>query len=144
MDSTCLQRFSLESALNASRIDDTPMPFEERRLRYTSYLDEALEWARKLEKQEPSAAHHLEGTLGELQFFSLPECCMNPDAKKKHTSPLRQNQGHFVTRPGFQSFLRPTWSNGKTVVFFCCLRAKLVLTVRTTPIFKRYSLRKSW
>ncbi len=83
--STTLQRFSLESALNASRIDDPPMPVEERRVRYTSYLAEALEWAHKLQEQQPSAAHRLEGTLGELQFFSLPECCMNPETGKKHS-----------------------------------------------------------
>jgi len=81
-DSTCLQRFSLESALKATRTDETPMPFAERRANYKRYLDEAMEWAVKLEKQGPSESHLLEGTLGELQFFTLPECCLNPDTNK--------------------------------------------------------------
>lgn len=78
-DSTCLQRFSLESALKASRVDETPMPFEQRRANYTKYLDEAMQWASQLEQQDSPAPHLLEGALGELQFFSLPECCINPD-----------------------------------------------------------------
>ena len=77
-----LQKFSLESALKAARVDETPMSFDERRNRYTAYLDEALQLARKLEKREPAGSHRLEGKLGELQFFSLPNCCI--DAKKAH------------------------------------------------------------
>ena len=80
--SVSLQKFSLESALKAGRVDETPMSFDERRNRYTAYLDEALQLARKLEKQEPAGSHQLEGKLGELQFFSLPNCCI--DAKKAH------------------------------------------------------------
>jgi len=57
---------------------------DERRTRYTSYLDEALQLARKFEKQGSSTPHQLEGTLGELQFFSLPECCLNAEAENKH------------------------------------------------------------
>lgn len=81
-DSSSLQRFSLESALNSVNSDETPMPFEERQKRYSSYLDEALALARKLQKRGKSEAHKLEGTLSELQFFALPECCMNPETKK--------------------------------------------------------------
>lgn len=83
-NSTCLQRFSLEAAFKAGKIDETPMPVEERRTRYESYLDEALQWARKLQKQEPVVPHQLAGTLGELQFFALPECCIDPGADSKH------------------------------------------------------------
>jgi len=81
-DTTCLRRFSLESALKARMNDETPMPYEERQVRYSAYLDEAREWARKLQDQHPSVPHMLKGKLGELQFFSLPECCMNADGKK--------------------------------------------------------------
>ena len=81
-DSTCLQAFSLESALKAGGVDETPMPAEERSARYTSYLDDALKCARKLQKQGPPVPHRLEGSLGELQFFGLTECCINPDTKK--------------------------------------------------------------
>ncbi len=83
-DSTCLRRFSLESALKAGGVDETPMPYEERQARYSAYLREALELANELQKQNPSAQHLLEGTLGELQFFSLPECCVNQESRTKH------------------------------------------------------------
>jgi selenocysteine lyase/cysteine desulfurase len=81
-DSTCLQRFSLESALKATRVDETPMSLEERRANYASYLDEARKWASDLEKNAPSTPHLLAGTLGELQFFALPECCVSADTQK--------------------------------------------------------------
>ena len=80
-DSTRLQRFSLEAALEANVDRDPPMPFDERQKRYTNYLEEALKLARKLQKQDPSVEHELEGKLSELQFFALPECCMQPDGK---------------------------------------------------------------
>jgi len=69
-----LQRFSLEAALEAGMGEQMPMPYEERKMRYTGYLEEALRLAQKLQKQDPSVEHALEGTLGELQFFALPEC----------------------------------------------------------------------
>ena len=81
-DSTSLQRFSLEAALEAGMGEVTPMPFEERDKCYSSYLGEALKLAKKLQKQDPSVEHALEGALGELQFFALPECCINPGDKK--------------------------------------------------------------
>ena len=61
---------------------EAPMPFEERQRCYTNYLEEALKLAKKLEKQEPAVEHVLEDKLAELQFFALPECCVNPDGKK--------------------------------------------------------------
>jgi len=83
-DSTILQRFSLESALKARGIDETPMAFDERKARYSSYLEEALELALELQKQFPSAPYHLQGALGELQFFTLPECCIKAENKPKN------------------------------------------------------------
>jgi selenocysteine lyase/cysteine desulfurase len=83
-DSSSLQRFSLESALNATRTDETPMSFKDRQEHYANYLDEAMKWARRLQKQSKSKTHQLEGKLGELQFFALPDCCINPEAKKAH------------------------------------------------------------
>lgn len=77
-----LQRFSLESALEASMGEETPMPFEERQKCYTAYLDEAQKLARKLQKSDASTEHVLEGKAGELQFFALPECCMDTSKKK--------------------------------------------------------------
>ena len=81
-DSTSLQRFSLEAALEAGMGEVTPMPPEERFERYTSYLDQALELARNMQKQHPSVEHTLAGKLGELQFFSLPEGSLNTGKKK--------------------------------------------------------------
>ena len=76
-DPTKLQRFSLQAALEASMGAEPPMPLEERRQRYTQYLDEALHLARKFEKRKMSADHVLQGKAGELQFFTLPECCVD-------------------------------------------------------------------
>jgi len=81
-DPTHLQRFSLESALEASMGEEMPMPYEERQKRYTSYLGEALQLAQKLQKLDPSVEHQLEGALGELQFFALPECSVKPGDDK--------------------------------------------------------------
>jgi selenocysteine lyase/cysteine desulfurase len=85
-DPTCLQRFSLESALGASMRREPPMPHDERRKRYSSYLKEASELAGELQKQQPSVAHHLEGKLAGLQFFALPQCCVNQGSKKPQTT----------------------------------------------------------
>ena len=81
-DPTRLQRFSLEAALEAGMGEQVPMPTAERNKRYTSYLKAASKLARKLQKQNPSVEHALSGKLGELQFFALPECSINPDAEK--------------------------------------------------------------
>ena len=90
-----LQKFSLESALKAGRVDETPMSFDERRNRYTAYLDEALQLARKLEKREPTGSHQLEGKLGELQFFSLPNCCIDTKQAHKQTGLLNKIKSVF-------------------------------------------------
>ena len=82
-DPTRLQRFSLEAALEVSMCEETPMPFEERQKCYKSYLEEAKKLAEKLQKQDQPTKQTLEGTLGELQFFALPECCIQPEGKKQ-------------------------------------------------------------
>ena len=81
-DATTLRRFSLESALKARGVDETPMPHAERRARYTAYLESAMQLAAELQKQNPAELHQLEGSLGELQFFTLPACCVAPGNKK--------------------------------------------------------------
>lgn len=85
-DPTCLQKFSLESALAAKMGEETPMPSQERQECYQRYLEEAAKLARKLKKQNPDIEHELHGALGKLQFFALPECCMNPDSKPTRKS----------------------------------------------------------
>ncbi len=82
-DPTRLQRFSLQAALEASMGEETPMPLEERRKCYESYLREAREMAQKLQKKNLTAEHVLEGKAGELQFFALPDCCMDSDNKTR-------------------------------------------------------------
>ena len=62
--------------------EQTPMPHEEREKHYISYLEQALELAGNLQKQHPSVAHELDGKLGELQFFALPQCCLEAGGKK--------------------------------------------------------------
>ena len=81
-DATTLRRFSLESALKARGVDETPMPHAERRARYTAYLESAMQLAAELQKQNPAELHQLEGSLGDLQFFTLPACCVAPGSKK--------------------------------------------------------------
>ena len=81
-DPSHLQRFSLEAALEAGMGPETPMSFEERQKNYIGYLEEAEKLAAKLQKKDPSVDHVLEGTLGKLQFFSLPGCCMQAGNKK--------------------------------------------------------------
>jgi selenocysteine lyase/cysteine desulfurase len=81
-DPTSLQRFSLEAALAASMAEEKPMSFEERQQRYSDYLKEALHLAKNLQKQAPTVEYVLEGSLKELQFFALPECCMVPESRK--------------------------------------------------------------
>jgi selenocysteine lyase/cysteine desulfurase len=81
-DSTFLQKFSLESALAATMGEETPMSMEVRRACYQRYLKEAHDIARTLEQHGSSIAHELRGTLGKLQFFALPECCMNTEDQK--------------------------------------------------------------
>jgi len=84
IDATALTRFSLESALQARGIDETPMPYDERKARYSAYLQEAQDLADELQRHSPAEQHLLEGTLGELQFFTLPECCVNQETRAKH------------------------------------------------------------
>ncbi len=79
---TSLQRFSLAAALQASMAEEIPMPLAERQRHYSSYLEAALQLAEELQKESPPTEHVLDGVLGELQFFALPECCIKKPGKK--------------------------------------------------------------
>jgi selenocysteine lyase/cysteine desulfurase len=72
----CLQKFSLEAALSASTTDETPMSLEQREACYRSFLNTAMKLATELSGQDTVIERELEGSLGKLQFFSLPECSM--------------------------------------------------------------------
>ncbi len=83
-DPTTLQKFSLRSALESRMVEETPMSVEQRQQSYDSYLKEANQMAEDLQQQELELDYVLDGKLGELQFFALPECCVKPvQAKSK-------------------------------------------------------------
>jgi selenocysteine lyase/cysteine desulfurase len=92
---TRLRRFSLEAALEASMERVPPMSLEERQKCYSSYLEVALDMARKLARKKPLVEHGLSGALGKLQFFSLPECCMEPGGKKPQKGMLGRIRSIF-------------------------------------------------
>ena len=97
-DNITLQRFSLESALLSKPDDEAPMSFENRETCYKNYLEEALNLARKLQKQKPSVQHVLAGKLGELQFFVLPDCCFNQESNKTEKGLMGKLKGIFNHR----------------------------------------------
>ena len=80
-DPSQLQEFSLQSALQARMGEESPMPLEVRRACYQRYLKEAVDMAAELGQQDLHGDHDLDGTLGKLQFFTLPQCCVNPDER---------------------------------------------------------------
>ncbi len=75
-DPVNLQKFSLKAALEARMGDEAPMPLEVRRACYQRYLKEAAELVEELSLKDQGKERELEGNLGKLQFFSLPECCI--------------------------------------------------------------------
>ena len=93
-----LQRFSLEAALGAGKGDESPMPHKERDACYKNYLDEASKFAGKLQKQDSSKDYSLEGKLGELQFFALPECCMQTGGKKSRSRLMGKLKSIFSSK----------------------------------------------
>lgn len=84
-DETCIPAFSLQAALASRMQEEIPMPIAERARRYASHLDEAKQLAAQLQSEGPVAEHELQGRLKDLQFFALPDKCMqtmvNPAGK---------------------------------------------------------------
>jgi len=78
-DETSLRPFSLQAALYSKMEEEAPMSIAERTRRYGSYLASAEQLALKLQSEGPVAEHQLEGRLKDLQFFALPECCIQTD-----------------------------------------------------------------
>ena len=97
-DPTRLRQFSLASALDADKGEETPMPFEERQKRYSIYLEEAKSLAGKLQKQTPPDEQILEGALGEVQFFNLPECCIDPNDRKSGKGVMGRLKAMFTKK----------------------------------------------
>lgn len=75
-DPVHLQKFSLKAALEARMADEAPMPLEVRRDCYQRYLKEAADLAEKLKSNDQGVERQLDGMLGKLQFFALPESCI--------------------------------------------------------------------
>jgi len=67
-----LPKFSLETALSIEEGEPTTLPLALREQLYTHYLAEAQRFADLLKIEPESGQRALEGTLAELQFFTLP------------------------------------------------------------------------
>jgi selenocysteine lyase/cysteine desulfurase len=75
-----LEAFTLEAALKCSGDCITSMSQAGRINYYREAIRAAREWAVKLEQQGPYKETQLDGELGELQFFTLPEASLQtPD-----------------------------------------------------------------
>jgi len=68
---TLTETLSLTTAIEACGCEPTARPVAERQKLYARYLREARQWADKQSAVSPADEVHLEGELGELQFFSL-------------------------------------------------------------------------
>ena len=68
-----LQTFSLDCALAADDLDPAVLSDPLRKQLYDHYMTEADRWVERLKDKSPQPMMKLEGELGELQFFSLPE-----------------------------------------------------------------------
>lgn len=68
-----LQTFSLDCALAADDLDPAVLSDPLRKQLYDHYMTEADRWVERLKDESPQPMMKLEGELGELQFFSLPE-----------------------------------------------------------------------
>jgi len=68
---------SLEAAVNACGCQPTAKPAAEREELYAGYLQEARQWADELRATNPCCETRLDGELGELQFFALPDSAVN-------------------------------------------------------------------
>ena len=68
-----LQTFSLDCALAADDLDPAVLSDPLRKQLYDHYMTEADRWVERLKDESPQPMMKLEGELGELQFFALPE-----------------------------------------------------------------------
>ena len=68
-----LPKFSLDQALALDDSEPSHLSLALRRQLYDHYMTEARRWAERLAENPDVATRMLEGELGELQFFSLPD-----------------------------------------------------------------------
>ena len=72
-DSGELRQFSLDDALTEDEGEPAKLSLALRKQLYNHYMTEADRWVERLLEQPAEALGSLEGELGELQFFALPE-----------------------------------------------------------------------
>jgi selenocysteine lyase/cysteine desulfurase len=72
-DSGELRQFSLDAALTEDEGEPAKLSLALRKQLYNHYMTEASRWVERLQEQPAEALESLEGELGELQFFALPE-----------------------------------------------------------------------
>jgi selenocysteine lyase/cysteine desulfurase len=68
-----LPQFELDAALRHRKGERATLSLPLRKQLYDHYMTEARRWVERLSEEGPGAVESLEGELGELQFFSLPE-----------------------------------------------------------------------
>jgi hypothetical protein len=72
-DTNALPQFSLDAALTEDVGEPAILSLALRKQLYDHYRTEAARWAERLMKEPGEALESLDGELGELQFFALPE-----------------------------------------------------------------------
>jgi len=72
-DTGTLPEFSLESAVRGDTGEPATLSEALRKQLYNHYLTEAGRWVKRLEAAPADSLRMLDGELGELQFFALPE-----------------------------------------------------------------------
>ncbi len=83
-DTNALPQFSLDAALTEDVGEPAILSLALRKQLYDHYRTEAARWAERLMKEPGEALESLDGELGELQFFALPE-----SATPRHELPAR-------------------------------------------------------
>ena len=78
-DAGHLPKFELDAALQGDEGEPATLTLAVRKQLYDHYMTEARRWVDRLREEGTSALESLEGELGELQFFALPE-----SARRKH------------------------------------------------------------
>jgi len=74
-----LPEFTLDAALAREEGEPATLTLALRKQLYDHYITEATRWVERLNDDGPEALQSLDGELGELQFFALPE-----NATQKH------------------------------------------------------------
>jgi selenocysteine lyase/cysteine desulfurase len=78
-DAGHLPKFELDAALQGDEGEPATLTLAVRKQLYDHYMTDARRWVDRLREEGTGALESLEGELGELQFFALPE-----SARRKH------------------------------------------------------------